>query len=65
MYTLGNLQPGVLGVGHYMSEIRDLLSGVIQGSNIGPQAGRRLVRSLLTVCDIAVPCIHGPMSIIN
>jgi len=23
-------------VGHYMSEIRDLLSGVIQGSNIGP-----------------------------
>ena len=29
------------------------------------QAGRRLFRSLLTICDIktsAFPCIHGPMS---
>jgi len=29
------------------------------------QAGRRLVRSLLTVCDMGFSCIHGPMSIIS
>ena len=32
------------------------------------QAGRRLVRSLLTICDIKTsvfPCIHGPMSTIS